>query len=46
MKPLSDFEKQAIATIAINDPQREIVMAQLASAMCASRDLKAATLAA
>ncbi|MEA9554857.1 hypothetical protein VC273_02610 [Xanthomonas nasturtii] len=38
MEELSTFERQAIATIAIFDPQREIVLAQLAKTTCVSRD--------
>jgi hypothetical protein len=37
MEQLSKFEHEAIATIALSDPQREIVLAQLALAKCASR---------
>jgi hypothetical protein len=38
MEDLSTFEREAIATIARADPQREIVLAQLAKTQCASRD--------
>lgn len=38
MEQLSKFEHEAIATIALSDSQREIVLAQLALAMCVSRD--------
>ena len=38
MEQLSDFEREAIATIALADSQREIVLAQLAMTTCASRD--------
>lgn len=38
MQQLSQFEHDAIATIALIDPQREIVLAQLALATCVSRD--------
>jgi len=38
MEQLSEFECKAIASIALTDSQREIVLAQLALARCASRD--------
>jgi hypothetical protein len=38
MEQLSKFEHEAIATIALADPQREIVLAQLALTTCTSRD--------
>jgi len=38
MEQLSEFERQAISVIARGDPQREILLAQLGAASCASRD--------
>jgi len=38
MEELSGYEREAIATIALSDSQRDIVLAQLVSAVCASRD--------
>ena len=38
MEQLSEFERKAISAIALGDTQREIILAQLATASCASRD--------
>lgn len=38
MEELSGYERKAIATIALSDSQRDIVLAQLAKAACVSRD--------
>ncbi len=38
MEELSGYEHEAIATIALSDAQRDIVLAQLAKATCISRD--------
>ncbi len=38
MEQLSKFEQEAIAAISLADPQREVVLAQLAMTTCASRD--------
>jgi|SRR4249919_1065282 len=38
MEKLSEFERQAISAMALGDPQREIILAQLETALCASRD--------
>ena len=38
MDHLSEFERKAIAALAVNDPQRDIILAQLACATCAARD--------
>ena len=38
MAQLSEFERKAIAALAVNDPQRDVILAQLSCATCASRD--------
>ena len=38
MEQLSNYEQEAVATIALSDPQRDIILAQLAKASCASRN--------
>ena len=38
MEALSKFERDAIAAVAASDAQRDILLAQLAQATCASRD--------
>ena len=38
MEELSAYERKAIEAIAASDRQREVILAQLAKAQCASRD--------
>ena len=38
MEKLSEFECQAIAALAADDPQQAAILAQLSAATCASRD--------
>jgi hypothetical protein len=38
MEQLSNFEREAITSIALSDRQRQVVLAQLALTLCASRD--------
>jgi hypothetical protein len=38
MEQLSEFEREAIAALAVSDPQRDAILSQLSCATCASRD--------
>jgi len=38
IEELSAYEQQAIEAIAASDPQRDVILAQLATGKCASRD--------